>query len=100
MNKLLRRAGGLTSLALLLAGCHMFSSSAKECNKPGAYVTAASIPPLKTPPGLDAPDTHAALKIPELNEPEPPPRGPKDPCLDAPPPYAVPKTTPRSTPGT
>ena len=68
MNKLLRRAGWLTSLALLLPGCHMFGSSAKECNKPGTYTSAQSIPPLKTPPGLDAPDTHAALKIPELNE--------------------------------
>jgi hypothetical protein len=83
--------------ALALAGCH--SLRGKSCNKPAAYVSAQSVPPLKVPAGLDHPDTHGALRVPELNEPEPPPRGPKDPCLDEPPKYAVPKP-PRPTPAT
>jgi hypothetical protein len=40
---------------------------------------------------LSAPDTHAALRIPDLNEPPPPPRSRTDPCLDTPPSYVVPK---------
>jgi hypothetical protein len=34
------------------------------------------------------------LKIPALNTPEPPRRGKKDPCLDAPPPFNIPKQAP------
>ena len=79
----------LTVGALALGGCH--SLRGKSCNKPGAYASAQSVAPLKVPTGLDHPDTHSALKVPELNEPAPPPRGPKDPCLDEPPKFAVPK---------
>jgi len=43
------------------------------------------------PPGLDAPDTTNALRLPVLNEPAPPPRGAKQPCLDEPPPFKVPQ---------
>ncbi len=51
----------------------------------------ASIPPLKIPPGLEAPDTTNALHLPQLNEPAPPPRTGQQPCLDEPPPYKVAK---------
>ena len=90
----------LAGLALASSGCRSFHPfghfKGNACNKPGAtvYGTAQSIAPLRTPPGLDAPDTHAALRIPELKEPAPPPRRSTDPCLDEPPPYAVPKTRP------
>jgi hypothetical protein len=55
---------------------------------------ARSIEPLKIPPGFDTPDSSNALKIPALNTPEQPRRGKKDPCLDAPPPFNVPKQAP------
>ena len=45
------------------------------------------MPPLQAPPGLDAPDTRNALKVPPLNTPERV-RGKDEPCLDAPPPFA------------
>jgi len=38
------------------------------------------------------PDTANALKLPALNEPPPPPRKSKDPCLDEPPSFKVPKS--------
>jgi len=43
---------------------------------------------------LQAPDTSQALRVPDLNEPAPPPRKKGDPCLDAPPPYSIPKPAP------
>lgn len=85
-----------TRLALLvlalfaLAGCQHFRRIANSCNKPTIYATAASAAPIKVPPGVDRPDTHAALKIPALNEPPPPPRKASDPCLDVPPSFVVP----------
>jgi uncharacterized lipoprotein len=85
----------LLALALIgpLCGCQHFRRVANTCNKkPTMYANADSIASLKVPPGIDRPDTHAALKIPTLNEPAPPRRTVKDPCLDAPPLYAVPKT--------
>jgi uncharacterized lipoprotein len=66
---------------MLAGGCKSFSRS---CNKTAAYAEAQDLQPLKIPAGLDSPDTRAALKIPELNEPEVP-RGPKDRCLEDPP---------------
>jgi hypothetical protein len=90
----------LSGLAAGASACHSWnpfkSLKGNACNKPGAavYDRAQSIPPLKTPPGLDAPDTHAGLRIPDLNEPAPPQRRPTDPCLDEPPPFATPKPKP------
>jgi hypothetical protein len=84
----------LVALALVaLAGCHFFHrhATANRCNDPQPYANAQSIAPLKTPVGLSAPDTRAALKIPDLNEPPPPPRTRADPCLDSPPSFVVPK---------
>ena len=77
-----------------LAGCHFFHRHAlsnNSCNEQQPYTAARSIPPLKIPVGLSSPDTHAALKIPDLNEPAPPPRTRKEPCLDTPPSFVVPK---------
>jgi len=52
---------------------------------------AKNLPPLQIPPGLDTPDTTSALRIPRLNEPAPPRRTGRDPCLDEPPSYNTPK---------
>lgn len=100
MRTKLACVGILAGLMAVTSGCHAFHPFKRlrgnSCNKPGAavYDNAQSIPPLRTPPGLDPPDTHAVLRIPDLREPPPPPRKPTDPCLDEPPPYAVPKTRP------
>jgi len=74
----------------LLSGCHVFrGASAKACHGAQPYQKAQSAPPLKIPPGVDAPDTTNALRLPALNEPAPPPRKGKQPCLDEPPPFKV-----------
>lgn len=72
---------------MLLSGCGLFRSN---CHEPGAYAQAKSIPPLVIPPGLEAPDTRGALRIPELHEPERV-RGPGDRCLESPPKIIAPK---------
>ncbi len=77
----------LVPLALVCGGCHALRGN--SCNAPQVYQAAKSGPPLKIPTGLDAPETTNALRIPALNEPAPPPRTTKDPCLDAPPPFKV-----------
>ena len=83
------RVLGVAAL-LLLGGCHWLSR-ANSCHNRQAYQSAQSVPPLKIPPGLDAPETTNALRIPPLNAPEPPRRSGKDPCLDAPPAFKVQK---------
>jgi uncharacterized lipoprotein len=97
-----QRAAMALGVMLILSACHshlLRSVRTKSCRKNDVpYAAATSVPPLRTPAGLDAPDTHATLKIPALNEPEPPPRGPKDPCLDEPPSFATPRP-PRPAPG-
>ena len=77
-----------------LAACHPFKALSKiggSCNDPKPYETAASVTPLQIPAGMDAPDTGSSLKIPKLNEPVPPKRSEKDPCLDDPPAFVTPK---------
>jgi uncharacterized lipoprotein len=71
-----------------LSGCGKRLAACKQDNKD--YVGAAELPPLKAPPGLEAPNTRNALKVPPLNTPERI-RGRGEPCLDAPPPYSTPK---------
>jgi uncharacterized lipoprotein len=78
---------------LVLTGCHTLRGS---CNDPKPYMSAKSAPPLQIPPGLESPDTGNALRIPRLNEPEPPPRKAKDQCLDEPPSYTAPKPAPQA----
>jgi len=86
----------LVPLLLSIGGCHMLGRKFSEntCNKPQPYQGQKSDPPLKVPPGLNAPDTGGGLKLPALNEPAPPARTVHDPCLDSPPPYKVAKPTP------
>ena len=85
---------GLLLLALLcgVSGCAMFRN--KSCHEVQPYTHAKTVPPLTIPAGLDAPDTTNALRLPALNEPAPPPRAGKQPCLDEPPPFKVPKPAP------
>ena len=72
----------------MLAGCKSRGASCKQTNK--EYAGAKELPPLQAPPGLEAPDTRNALKVPPLNTPERA-RGRDEACLDAPPPFTNPK---------
>jgi hypothetical protein len=94
MMKHILGIAALVVLAAPLAGCHILhSATARACSSDTTgYAKATSIPPVSVPPGVDAPDTKSALRIPELNEPAPPARGPRDPCLEEPPQYQEPKT--------
>ena len=87
----------LAPLALGAAGCHLVRAvSNRQCHDTQPYMKATSAAPLVVPPGLDAPDTTNALRLPALNEPPPPPRGPKEPCLDEPPSFKVQQAAPRT----
>src|SRR5262245_35168947 len=92
------RATGLLLLLLpLVSGCHVFSSATgRACHGPQQYQKAQSVPPLKVPTGLDAPDTTNALRLPALKDPAPRARKGSQPCLDEPPPFKV--TQPAKTP--
>jgi len=83
----------LAGLCLLLGGCKTLKGI-NSCHKPQAYQASKSEPPLKVPPGLTALDTSQVLRLPVLSEPAPPPRSQKDPCLDQPPSFKVPKAAP------
>jgi uncharacterized lipoprotein len=87
-----RRILGLAALLLALSACHLLHGNA--CHGPQAYMGATSVAPLKIPAGLDAPETNNALRIPALNEPAPPARKGKDPCLDQPPAFKVRQAAP------
>ena len=93
------RLFGLAALLVTLSGCqhllHPFRSSTFSCHKRQSYQGQVSVPLLVIPAGLDAPDTSGALHLPALNEPAPPARKAREPCLDQPPPYKVPKPAPR-----
>jgi uncharacterized lipoprotein len=78
--------------SLGVAGCHTMHERA--CHRPQPYLGAKSVPPLVVPPGLDSPDRTNVLRIPELNGPTAPARSGRQPCLDEPPPYNVPKPAP------
>jgi hypothetical protein len=64
-----------------VSGCRAFAAN---CEEPQEYQAAVSVPPLKVPEGLNAPQTRGALKIPEVAE-TAKPRGRGEPCLDEPP---------------
>jgi len=74
----------------LISGCKSRMVSCKQDNKD--YAGAREMPPLTAPPGLDAPNTRNALKVPPLSTPERI-RGRDEACLDTPPPFATPKST-------
>lgn len=78
---------GALLAAALLAACNTFGAA---CTKPREYTNSESIPPLQVPAGLEAPDTRAALRIPELETPERP-RAASEPCLDEPPLFTTPR---------
>jgi uncharacterized lipoprotein len=91
------KLGVLLAISLALAGCHpirAMKARALSCHNAQPYMKSTSVAPLKIPAGLDVPDTTNALKIPDLNEPAPPPRKGREPCLDEPPSFKVAKPTP------
>jgi opacity protein-like surface antigen len=59
-------------------------SSTPHCPEPAISPDVKNMPPLRVPPGLDAPDTRNAIKVPPLTEPQLA-RAPTDPCLSSPP---------------
>ena len=89
--KALRSLLWLATLVPMLSACHPFRHYTYACHKPQGYMRASSIPSLKVPTGLDTPDSTNALHLPPLNEPAPPPRKGREPCLDEPPSYKVAK---------
>jgi uncharacterized lipoprotein len=95
MLKSALRLLGLAALLVTLSGCHPFRHMTYACHKQQPYQGQVSVPPLVIPAGLSAPDTSNALHLPALNEPAPPARKGREPCLDEPPPYKVPKPAPR-----
>jgi hypothetical protein len=68
--------------SLTLTGCAAFRG--ETCHEPQAYQSAESVPSLRVPDGLSAPQNRGALKIPDVGE-TARPRGPGEPCLDEPP---------------
>jgi uncharacterized lipoprotein len=89
----MRLVWGLLWLApalLALDGCRALRGIG-SCHKPQPYMNAQTLPTLKVPAGLDAPDSANALRLPTLNEPVPPPRSGRAPCLDEPPSFKVTK---------
>ncbi len=72
----------LFAAVLALPGCKIFRDS---CDAPPTAEESATVPPLRAPAGLEPPDTRNALRIPELKEPEKPPRPKDGPCLEQPP---------------
>jgi uncharacterized lipoprotein len=88
--KPVRQILALVPLLLALSGCHLMRAvRSSGCHESKTYLQAQSVPALKVPAGLDAPDTTSALRLPQLNEPPPPARRGKEPCLDAPPAFKV-----------
>jgi uncharacterized lipoprotein len=69
----------------LAAGCGLLPNASSGCDKPQPYQSARETEPLKVPPGVDAPDTRGALRIPAVPAPKRPPE--KGRCLDHPPAY-------------
>ncbi len=89
---------GFVGAATLLSGCHIVSRLNPDCHVRQEYQQAAQVAPLKVPEGLDSPNTKDALVIPTV-ELAPPPPGPKDACLDLPPPYKPAPTNKAASPG-
>jgi uncharacterized lipoprotein len=91
--KRLLAAGLLVGVVCATAGCNPFRRSAanETCKVGEAYAQAQTVPSLRIPAGLESPDTRAALRVPDLSTPEPPPRTKAQGCLDEPPPYVVAK---------
>jgi len=80
------------ALGLLVAsGCASLrhhKSSKPHCPEPALTGDVKNMPPLRVPPGLDAPDTRNAVKIPPLPETQVA-RSDSAPCLSAPPSFGA-----------
>jgi opacity protein-like surface antigen len=78
---------------LAASGCaslrHHGKSNKPHCPEPAVSENVKNMPPLRAPPGLDAPDTRNAVKIPPLTEPQVA-RAADAPCLSAPPSFGAP----------
>lgn len=87
-----RQGVGAVMCALIMLGASGCASlhhkkskgSAPHCPEPPITSDVTNMPPLRVPPGLDAPDTRNAIKVPALTEPQVA-RARTDPCLSAPP---------------
>ena len=88
MDRSHRIGSCLLAMALLaLSGCSwLHHKRISSCRELTVVDQANTLPALRVPPGLDAPDTRNAIKVPALSEPERP-RAPTDPCLSRPPSY-------------
>jgi hypothetical protein len=91
MLKGMRNVVVLAAAGLGLSGCHLLHSSRSCTENTDSYLKATSVPPLRVPVGIDAPDAKSGMQIPALNEPPLPPRGAKDPCLDESPKFTEPR---------
>jgi hypothetical protein len=89
------RAAAISVAVVLLSGCSWFRhhSAAESCSEPQFTTNVGSLPPLRVPEGLDPPDTHNGVHIPQLARQERV-RGKNEPCLSLPPPYGNPVATP------
>ena len=85
---IVRRILTVGALAIACAALGACRSGPARCAKPGVYAEAESIPPLRIPTGLQAPDTRGALRIPELSDTTPQPLPAGSACLEQPPRYA------------
>lgn len=95
--KLMLKLGMVLAVSFALTACHpirALRSRELSCHTKQPYTAATSVAPLKIPSGLATPDTTNALHIPALNEPAPPARKGKEPCLDEPPSFKVPAKAP------
>ena len=83
--------GLLLAVVCATSGCNPFRRKNADlvCKGPQGYSDARSMPALQIPPGLESPDTRNALRVPDLNTPEPPARRESQGCLDTPPKYAI-----------
>jgi opacity protein-like surface antigen len=86
-----RQGVGIAICALLLLGASGCASlhhkkskpSTPHCPEPAVSTDVKNMPSLRVPPGLDAPDTRNAIKVPPLTEPQV--ARATDTCLSAPP---------------
>lgn len=88
------RVVAVLGVLAVVSGCR---STSHGCAKPREYTSSDSVPALKVPEGLEAPDTRTSLRIPELATPERT-RGPEEPCIDEPPSFSAPRAMPKGAP--